>query len=134
VRIAIRVRHYSIRTEEACVKWIRRYIYFHGKQHPKDLRESHVNQFLSHLAVKRRVAAKTFTMLPQSIKSALENHLVETRTIFQFDRKEKIDSVYLPFALARKYPRQRELGLAIRGPLVNAFQRSPLRRPQAAHL
>jgi len=59
VRNAIRARHYSIRTEEAYLQWVRRFIYYHGKQHPKDLGETHVNQFLSHLAVKRRVAAST---------------------------------------------------------------------------
>jgi integrase len=59
VRAAIRVRHYSIRTEEAYVQWVKRYIYFHGKRHPKDLDEVHVNQFLSHPAFKGRVAAST---------------------------------------------------------------------------
>jgi len=59
VRAAIRVRHYSIRTEEAYVQWIKRYIYFHGKQHPRDLHESHVTAFLTHLATERNVAAST---------------------------------------------------------------------------
>lgn len=59
LREAIRVRHYSIRTEEAYVQWVRRYIYFHGKRHPADLTGRHVNQFLSHLAIKGRVAAST---------------------------------------------------------------------------
>ena len=59
VRNAIRVRHYSIRTEEAYVQWIKRYIYFHEKRHPKDLNAKHVAAFLSYLAVKRKVAAST---------------------------------------------------------------------------
>ncbi len=59
LRTAIRFRHYSIRTEEVYVQWAKRYIYFHGKRHPADLSEKHVNQFLSHLAVKGRVAAST---------------------------------------------------------------------------
>jgi hypothetical protein len=47
----LRVRHYSRRTEEAYVHWIRRYIEFHGHQHPRELAESDVNRFLTHLAV-----------------------------------------------------------------------------------
>lgn len=59
VRNAIRVRHYSIRTEEAYVQWIKRYIYFHEKRHPRVLNAKHVAAFLSHLAVERQVAAST---------------------------------------------------------------------------
>ncbi|MEP6767327.1 MAG: phage integrase N-terminal SAM-like domain-containing protein, partial [Acidobacteriota bacterium] len=51
VRIAIRARHYSLRTEEAYVGWIRRYILFHGKRHPKEMGEQEINAFLSDLAV-----------------------------------------------------------------------------------
>jgi hypothetical protein len=49
-------RHYSRRTEEAYVHWIRRFILFHAGAHPRELGEGHVNTFL-HLAVKRNVAA-----------------------------------------------------------------------------
>ncbi len=59
VRAAIRARHYSIRTEEAYVSWIRRYILFHDKRHPRDLGKLEVNAFLSHLAVRERVASST---------------------------------------------------------------------------
>lgn len=47
---AIRVRHYSIRTEKAYVSWIRRFILFHGKRHPRDMGEREVTVFLTHLA------------------------------------------------------------------------------------
>lgn len=53
VRVAIRVRHYSIKTEKAYVHWIRRFILFHGKRHPRDLRETDIAAFLSDLAVNR---------------------------------------------------------------------------------
>ncbi len=59
VRIAIRTRHYSLRTEEAYVGWIRRYIFFHNKRHPLEMGEHEINSFLSHLAVKDRVSAST---------------------------------------------------------------------------
>ena len=59
LRSAIRARHYSIRTEEAYVQWIKRYILFHNKRHPKDMGAPEINAFLSHLAVNNNVAAST---------------------------------------------------------------------------
>jgi integron integrase len=55
----LRVRHYSRRTEEAYVHWMRRYIEFHQHRHPCQLAEGDVNRFLTHLAVKEHVAAST---------------------------------------------------------------------------
>jgi integron integrase len=59
VRAAIRVRHYSLRTEEAYVDWIRRYILFHEKRHPLDMGAAEINAFLTHLAVQGHVSAAT---------------------------------------------------------------------------
>ncbi len=59
VRAAVRTRHYSIRTEQAYVSWIRHFILFHGKRHPSELGARHVSVWLSHLATERRVAAST---------------------------------------------------------------------------
>jgi Phage integrase, N-terminal SAM-like domain len=59
IRQLMRLRHYSLRTEEAYVGWIRRYILYHGKRHPNDLDKSHIASFLSTLAVEGRVAAST---------------------------------------------------------------------------
>jgi integron integrase len=59
VHEAIRRRYFSRRTEKAYVHWIRRFIYFHGKRHPRDLGETEVTAFLNDLAVERRVAAGT---------------------------------------------------------------------------
>ena len=59
VRDAIRLKHYSIRTEEAYVSWIRRYILFHNKRHPTEMGAPQVEAFLTHLAVKDNVAAST---------------------------------------------------------------------------
>ncbi|WP_456377740.1 integron integrase [Thiolapillus sp.] len=56
---AIRTRHYSIRTEQAYIDWIRRFILFHGKRHPRDMNEKDVAVFLTYLAVQRNVAAST---------------------------------------------------------------------------
>lgn len=59
VRDKIRVKHYSIRTETQYIQWIKRFIYFHGKRHPRDLGASEVEAFLSHLATERNVSAST---------------------------------------------------------------------------
>lgn len=59
VRGKIRLKHYSIRTEQAYVDWIKRYILHFDKQHPKDLGAAEVEQFLTYLAVVGKVAAST---------------------------------------------------------------------------
>jgi len=59
VREAIRVRHYSLRTERAYIHWIRRFILFHGRRHPGEMGASEVTSFLSHLANDAHVAAAT---------------------------------------------------------------------------
>lgn len=59
VRDAMRLRHMSYRTEEADVNWIRRFIFFHNRRHPKDMGANEIRAFLSHLAVHLHVAAST---------------------------------------------------------------------------
>ena len=59
VREAVRVRHYSIRTEDTYVHWVRRFIVFHGKRHPLELGAPEVTAFLTHLAMERGVGAST---------------------------------------------------------------------------
>ncbi|HUW50735.1 MAG TPA: integron integrase [Sulfuricella sp.] len=59
VRGKIRLKHYSIRTEQAYVDWIKRFICHFGKRHPRELGAAEVAQFLTHLAVHGKVAAST---------------------------------------------------------------------------
>jgi integron integrase len=59
VRHAIRLRHYSYRTEHAYVDWIKRFVVFNDKRHPRDMGATEVERFLSHLAEQRNVAAAT---------------------------------------------------------------------------
>ncbi len=209
VRQAIRTRHYSIRTEQAYLYWIKDYILFHHKRHPSELNEQHISSWLAHLAVKRKVAASTqnqalsailflyrdvlnltldwidnierakkparlpvvfsreeahavlanlsgtlwlmanllygsglrlmecvrlrvkdlhlkqhqiivrdgkggrdrVTMLPSVLDSPLEQHLAKIRLLHEQDLRAGMGRVYLPFALARKYPQaDREWG------------------------
>src|SRR5438552_11705372 len=62
VRAVCRMRHLSIRTEQAYTQWIRRYIFFHQKRHPRDMGESEIREFISHLAVNQNVSASTQTV------------------------------------------------------------------------
>ena len=57
VRDVIRLKHYSYKTEKSYVNWIKRYIIFHNKQHPKEMGEKEIEEFLTHLAVEENVAA-----------------------------------------------------------------------------
>ena len=227
VRHEMCVRHYSLRTEEAYVQWIRRYILFHKKRHPKEMAETEINQFLTHLAVERHVAASTqnqalsailflykrilkkeigfvgdvvrarrtkrlpvvltkkevqgvlanlagtnwlmasllygsglrlmecvrlrvkdvdfsynqilvrngkgqkdrVTMLPQNLKQPLVHQLARTKELHEKDLSEGFGRVYLPYALARKYPRaDREWGWQF---IFPSSQRSPDPRAEA---
>ena len=59
VRDVIRLRHFSIRTEQTYTDWIRRFILFHGKRHPREMGEAEVTSFLTSLAREANVAAST---------------------------------------------------------------------------
>ena len=202
MRAVIRARHYSLRTEETYVGWVKRFILFHGKRHPRAMGAQEVQQFLAHLALEGHVAASTqsqalsailflyqqvlkhdigwlhdvvrakqpqrlpviltrdevavvlrhlsgtpwimatllygaglrlmecirlrvkdidfaynqivvrdgkgqkdrVTMLPQHVKAALQQHLLEVKRLHTQDLDAGGGSVYLPYALERKYP------------------------------
>ncbi|MFZ0061470.1 MAG: integron integrase [Pyrinomonadaceae bacterium] len=202
VRTVARLRHFSLRTEQAYVGWIRRFILFHKKRHPAEMAEPEIRQFLANLAVEHGISASTqtvalsallflyrdvlkrdlpyvegierakrskrlpvvfsraevqavlahlsgthhliasllygaglrlneairlrvkdldfaanqitvregkgdkdrVTMLPQSIRHSLQEHLTRVRVLHDLDLREGFGRVFLPNALARKYP------------------------------
>ena len=59
IRNKLRVKHYAIRTEEQYLHWIKRYILFHGKRHPKDMGAAQIEAFLTNLAEAEKVSAST---------------------------------------------------------------------------
>ena len=73
VREAIRARHYSRRTEEAYVAWMRRYIFFHGKRHPAEMGAPEITRFLTSLAVDGEVAASTQNQALSALSHLLED-------------------------------------------------------------
>ena len=66
LRELLRIKHYSYKTEQSYVQWVKRYILFHNKRHPKDMGEQEITQFLSHLAVKENVSASLVGTLSSS--------------------------------------------------------------------
>jgi integrase len=100
VRNKIRLKHYSIRTEQAYVEWIRRFIRFHGKQHPSALGAREVEAFLSDLAVARRVAAPTQNQAKSALLFLYKEVLgVELPWL---DRVERAKApIHLPIVLTR---------------------------------
>jgi site-specific recombinase XerD len=86
VRDAIRLKHYSHRTEETYVQWIRRYILFHKKRHPAEMGVPEIEAFLTHLAVTDNVAADT--------KNQALNALVFLyRHVLQQELDSRIDAI-----------------------------------------
>lgn len=100
VREAIRLKHYSLRTEHAYVDWIKRFIIFHGKQHPELLGADAVREFLSDLATTRNVAASTqnqaFSALLFLYREVLKQELPWIDDIERAKRPSKIPVVFTP--------------------------------------
>ena len=83
---ARRANNYSIRTEEAYVSWIKRYILFHNKRHPREMGISEIEVFLTHLAVEGHVAASTQNQ-------ALSALLFLYREVLKEDLERPVDAV-----------------------------------------
>src|SRR5436309_6790848 len=101
VRGAIRLRHYSRRTEEAYTHWIVRYIRFHGMRHPAEMGAAEINQFLSDLAVNGHVAASTqnqaFNALLFLYRTVLERPFDHLEGVIRAKRPKR-----LPVVLSRQ--------------------------------
>jgi integrase len=105
VRDLLRAKYYSIRTEEVYLSWIRRFILFHNKRHPKEMGGREVARFLSHLAVKGNVAPSTqnqaFSALLFLYEQVLERPLDDLGPIKRAQRETKVP-VVLTKAEARR--------------------------------
>ncbi len=105
VRDALRVRHYSIRTERAYLDWIRRFIRFHDTRHPREMGAREVSAFLTHLAVERGVAAATQNQALNALvflyRRVLEQPLDEIEGIVRANRPAKLPVVLSPEEIGR---------------------------------
>ena len=105
VRDVLRLKHYSIRTEQAYTDWIRRYIFFHSKRHPQEMGYAEVEAFLTYLAVDQHVAASTQTQ-------ALSALLFLYRQVLEIDLDGPLDVVrakkpqHLPTVLTKEEARR----------------------------
>ncbi len=105
VRAAVRLRHYSLRTEQTYIHWIVRFIRFHDCRHPKDMGEDEVAQFLTHLANRRRVAASTQNQALNALvflyRAVLERPLGDMRGVVRAKQPERIPVVLTPEEVGR---------------------------------
>jgi site-specific recombinase XerD len=99
VQDVMRVKHYSYRTEKSYVDWIRRYILFHNKRHPKEMGRPEIEAFLTHLAVNRRVAASTQNQAFSAILFLYKEVLCQEITDINALRAKP--SQYLPTVLTK---------------------------------
>jgi integron integrase len=98
VRAAVRTRHYSRRTEQAYVSWVKRFVIYHGKRHPAVLGEGEVGEFLTHLATKGRVAASTQNQALNALvflyRHVLDSPLQEVGGIVRAKRPARLPVVF----------------------------------------
>ena len=98
VRIVARLKHYSLSTEKSYVAWIRRFILFHHKQHPREMAETEIREFLSHLAVDERVSASTQTVALSALlflyRDVLKTELVYVDHIERARGSQKLPVVF----------------------------------------
>lgn len=102
VRQVIRIKHYSLRTEESYINWIKRFIFFHNKKHPIEMGEKEIGEFITHLAKNKKVSASTQNQALCAIvflyKNVLNKELKNTISIYwQKDPKN-----YQSFSLKAK--------------------------------
>jgi integron integrase len=97
VRNRIRYLHYSPKTESSYIHWVKQYIYFHNKQHPKDLSEDDVVAFLNYLAVNKQVSASTQNQAMNAIvflyKQVLNINLDDFKQLKYSKRPKKLPVV-----------------------------------------
>ncbi len=100
VRNLMRLKHLSYKTERAYVGYIREYILFHNKKHPKEMGVDEIREYLTHLAVDKNVAASTqnvaFNALLFLYKQVLEADLPIIEGVMRAKRPSRLPSVFTP--------------------------------------
>jgi site-specific recombinase XerD len=101
VRQRIRLKGYSIRTEKSYVSWIKRFILFHGKRHPRDMEKPEIEAFLSHLVMKRNVASSTQNQAFNAILF-LYNHVLNVDMPQDINALRSKKPVFVPTVMTRE--------------------------------
>ncbi|NJK49030.1 integron integrase [Candidatus Gracilibacteria bacterium] len=97
----IRLKHYSYKTEKSYINWIKRYILFHNKRHPRDMGGEEIEVFLTHLAVEENVAASTQNQALNAILF-LYKEVLKQELDLQIDAVRAKKSRYLPTVLTKE--------------------------------
>ena len=117
VRRVLRLHHYSFQTEKTYSQWIRRFILFHGKRHPKEMGAPEVEAFLSHLATSERVSASTQNQALSSLlflyKKVLRHDLPWLQDVVRANRPIRVPIVLTREEVRRDSPRQCLLPLCV---------------------
>jgi len=98
---AIRIKHYSYKTEKSYINWIKRYILFHNKRHPKEMSSAEIEAFLTHLAVEENVAASTQNQALNSILF-LYREVIKKELDLQVDAVRARRSRYISTVLTKE--------------------------------
>ena len=97
VRDRIRLKNYSIRTEKSYVSWIKRFILFHNKRHPREMGRAEIEAFLTHLAVDRNVASSTQNQALHAIlflyREILEQPIAEQINALRAQERRRLPTV-----------------------------------------
>ena len=101
VREAIRTKHYSYRTEQTYVDWIKRFILFHNKRHPKEMGSTEVQAYISYLATERSVSASTQNQALSAI-TFLYKYILQVDLAFPSDLLRPSRSDHLPTVLTHQ--------------------------------
>lgn len=107
VRQRARAENLSHSTEKSYISWIKRFILFHGKRHPKDMAEAEINAFLTHLAVDRNVSASTQNQALSALlflyRKILEKKLGDLEGLIRAKRKRRVPVVLTPQEVQRVF-------------------------------
>ena len=101
VRYALRAKHYALRTEETYINWIKRFILFHNKRHPKQMNTPEIEQYLTYLAVEKNVAAATQNQALSALLF-LYQHVLEQPLSHPVDAVRAKTPKYLPVVLSQQ--------------------------------
>ena len=98
IRQVIRVKHYSLRTEESYINWIKRFTFFHNKKHPIEMGEKEIREFITHLAKNEKVSGSTQNQALCAMvflyKNVLKKELENTISIYWAKRPKKLPVVF----------------------------------------
>ncbi len=97
----IRIKHYSYKTEKSYINWIKRYILFHDKRHPKEMGSAEIEAFLTHLAVEENVAASTQNQALNAILF-LYREVIKQELDLQVNAVRAKRSRYIPTVLTKE--------------------------------